>query len=253
MASVRMRFLNTHIDNVTFDEAVDIIDEMVSSGNGGYIVTPNVDHIVQLETDEKLRRIYEGASLIITDGKPLIWISRLQKRPIKEKISGSDMFFRLCALSAKKGYRLFFLGGKEGVAQKARERLEEDYPGINICGCYAPAVGFESDEAEVKSIISIVKAAKTDILVVCLGAPKQEYFIYDNREALKGIVCCGFGASLDFAAGIIRRAPVWMQKSGLEWLYRLCHEPGRLAGRYLGRDLKIFAIAHKYRKAGDDS
>ena len=128
----RMRLMNTEIDNLTMDETLDAIDSLIKEDNCSYVVTPNVDHIVQLEKDEELKRVYENASLILTDGKPLIWISNWYKTPIKEKISGSDLFPRVCELAAKKGYTMYLLGAAEGVADKAAKNLMDKYKGLNI-------------------------------------------------------------------------------------------------------------------------
>ena len=146
----RMRLMNTEIDNLTMDETMDAIDSLIKEDNCSYVVTPNVDHIAQLEKDEELKRVYENASLILTDGKPLIWISNWYKTPIKEKISGSDLFPRVCDLAAKKGYTMYLLGAAEGVADKAAKNLMNKYKGLNIVGTYSPPFGFEKDKLELK-------------------------------------------------------------------------------------------------------
>ena len=148
----RMRLMNTEIDNLTMDEILDAIDSLIKEDNCSYVVTPNVDHIVQLEKDEELKRVYENASLILTDGKPLIWISNWYKTPIKEKISGSDLFPRVCDLAAKKGYTMYLLGAAEGVADKAAKNLMDKYKGLNIVGTYSPPFGFEKDKVELKRL-----------------------------------------------------------------------------------------------------
>lgn len=244
-----MRFLNTEIDNLTFDEALEHIKFLVEQGEGGYVVTPNVDHIIQLERNDRLRSAYGGAALVLTDGQPLIWISKLLKTPIREKISGSDLFPELCALAARQQYRMFFLGAAEGVAEQAALRLTQKNEGLCVAGTYSPPFGFEKDEQQVKKIWAMIHEAKPDILIVGLGTPKQELFLFDNKEQLDGILAFGLGASLDFEAGVSRRAPRWMQKCGLEWFYRLCREPRRLFKRYLIDDIKIIFLVWKYRKA----
>lgn len=148
----RMRLMNTEIDNLTMDETLDAIDSLIKEDNCSYVVTPNVDHIVQLEKDEELKRVYENASLILTDGKPLIWISNWYKTPIKEKISGSDLFPPVCELAAKKGYTMYLLGAAEGVADKAAKNLMDKYKGLNIVGTYSPPFGFEKDKVELKKL-----------------------------------------------------------------------------------------------------
>ena len=244
----RIKFMNTEIDNLTMKETLDEIDKLILKNDKSYVVTPNVDHIVQLETDVELKNIYIDASLILADGKPLLWISKWYKTPIKEKISGSDLFPLLCEMAAKKGYSMFFLGAAEGVAAKAAENLKKKYNGLKIVGTYSPPYGFEKDEIELEKIIDMVKEAHPDILIVGLGCPKQEKFIYNYRDRLNVPISLGLGASFDFEAGNIKRAPKWMANHGLEWLFRITQDPKRLAKRYLVDDMKVFHLAFKYRK-----
>ena len=239
--------MNTMIDNLTMDEALGRIDELIQKRRNAYVVTPNVDHIVQLEKGGELVDAYKHADLILADGKPLIWISKWYGTPIKEKISGSDLFPKLCELSAKKGYRLFFLGAAEGVAAKAAENLSNRYAGLRVVGTYSPPMGFESDEVEMQKIRQMVKDSHPHVLVVALGCPKQELFILHNREELGVPISLGLGASLDFEAGNVKRAPKWMADHGLEWLYRITQDPKRMAKRYLVDDIKILVLAWKYR------
>ena len=244
----RMRLMNTEIDNLTMDETLDAIDSLIKEDNCSYVVTPNVDHIVQLEKDEELKRVYENASLILTDGKPLIWISNWYKTPIKEKISGSDLFPRVCELAAKKGYTMYLLGAAEGVADKAAKNLMDKYKGLNIVGTYSPPFGVEKDKVELKKIERQIQEVHPDILIVGLGCPKQEKYMYHHCKELDVPISFGLGASIDFEAGNIKRAPRWMSEHGLEWLYRITQDPKRLAKRYLVDDMKIISIARKYRR-----
>lgn len=244
----RMRLMNTEIDNLTMDETLDAIDSLIKEDNCSYVVTPNVDHIVQLEKDEELKRVYENASLILTDGKPLIWISNWYKTPIKEKISGSDLFPRVCDLAAKKGYTMYLLGAAEGVADKAAKNLMDKYKGLNIVGTYSPPFGFEKDKVELKKIERQIQEVHPDISIVGLGCPKQEKYMYHHCKELDVPISFGLGASIDFEAGNIKRAPRWMSEHGLEWLYRITQDPKRLAKRYLVDDMKIIRIARKYRR-----
>ena len=244
----RIKFLNTEIDNLTMNEAISKINDLILSKKNSYVVTPNVDHIVKMEKDQYLKKIYENADLILTDGMPLIWISKLKSTPIKEKISGSDLFPKVCELAVDKKYTIFLLGGAEGVAQKAAENLKEKFKGLNIVGTYSPSYGFEKKEEEVNYIINLINQFKPDILAVGLGAPKQEKFIYEYKDKLDVPVSLAIGASIDFEAGKIKRAPIWMQKSGLEWFYRLCKEPKRMFKRYLVDDIKIVKVIIKYSK-----
>jgi len=230
------------------DEAINEIEKLILKREPSYIVTPNVDHIVKLETDVLFQEVYNNANLCLTDGMPLIWISKILGNPIKEKISGSDIFPKLCELSSKKGYKLFLLGANIGIAEKAAENLKNKYEGLSIVGTYSPTYGFEEKEDEINKIIEIVNKMQPDILAVGLGAPKQEKFIYKYREKLNVPVSLAIGATIDFEAGNIKRAPKWMQRIGLEWFYRLYKEPKRMFKRYLVDDMKIIKIVFKYKK-----
>lgn len=242
----RMQFLNTHIDNLTMDEAVSKIEQLIINKKPSYVVTPNVDHIVKLENDIEFQSVYKDADLILTDGMPLIWISKMKKNPIKEKVSGSDLFPKVCDLASKNGYKVFLLGAAEGVAAKAAINLERKYKGLNIVGTYSPSYGFENKKEEIDNIIKMINEVKPDILAVGLGAPKQEKFLYRYRKELNVPVSLAIGASIDFEAGNVTRAPIWMQKRGLEWFYRLIKEPKRMYKRYLVDDIKILKILFKY-------
>lgn len=247
MKQCRMKFLNTYVDNLTMDEAIIEIDNLINTEGYHYVITPNVDHIVKLESDHHFRKIYDSADLILTDGKPLIWISKYLKRPIKEKVSGSDLFPKICEMASIKKYKVFLLGAAEGVAKRASENLKQKYNGLDVVGVYSPPYGFEKDDNEINNIIDVINKCKPDILAVGLGAPKQEKFIYKYKNQLKVPVSLAIGASIDFEAGNINRAPKWMQNVGLEWFYRLCREPDRMFRRYLIDDIKIIKIIMKYK------
>lgn len=244
----RVKFMNIEIDNVTMDEALYRIDELIQEDRSAYVVTPNVDHLVQLEQGGELNEVYKHADLILTDGKPLIWISRWYGIPIKEKISGSDLFPRLCALAADRGYKMFFLGAAEGVAATAAKNLKKRFPKLQVVGTYSPPFGFEKDENELIEIKKRIQEMRPHILIVGLGCPKQELFIFRHREELGVPISLGLGASLDFEAGNIRRAPKWMADNGLEWLFRITQDPKRMAKRYLVDDRKILRMALKYKR-----
>ena len=243
----RIKFMNTDIDNLTMAETLHEIDKLIQKKNCSYVVTPNVDHIVRLEKDEELQKVYKNASLILTDGKPLIWISKWYKTPIKEKISGSDLFPRVCQLAANKNYTMYLLGAAEGVADTAARNLMKKYPGLNIVGTYSPPFGFEKNEQEMNKIKTQIQDVHPDILIVGLGCPKQEKFMYYHCKELGVPISFGLGASIDFEAGNIKRAPKWMSNHGLEWLYRFSKEPKRLFKRYFVDDIKIIQVARKYR------
>lgn len=244
----RIQLLNTEIDNISMEEALDRIDAMVQDRKPAYVVTPNLDHIVTIERDAYFREVYAHADLILADGKPLLWIAKARKTPIREKISGSDLFPRLAELAANNGYTMFFLGAGEGIAAQAAEKLKKQCPGLRIAGCYAPPIGFEQDRSAVHEVIQRVQTVNPDILVVGLGTPKQEKFLYRYYKQMGVPVSLGLGASFDFIAGNRKRAPRWMSEHGLEWLYRTLQEPKRLAGRYIKDAVCILPILIKYRK-----
>lgn len=248
----RMKFMNTEVDNLTMEEALQEVDKLIIQKRNAYVVTPNVDHIVQLERGGELCEVYKNADLILTDGKPLIWISKWYGMPIKEKISGSDLFPQLCALAAEKGYRMYFLGAAEGVAAKAAVNLMKRFPGLHVVGTYSPPFGFEKDEAEMEKIKRQIKEAAPHVLIVGLGCPKQELFILHHKDELGVPLSLGLGASLDFEAGNIKRAPKWMADRGLEWLFRITQDPKRMAKRYLVDDRKIVGLAIKYKKVSKE-
>lgn len=243
----RIKFMNIEIDNLTMDEAIQAINKLVIKNKNSFVVTPNVDHLVQLERGGELCEVYKNADLILADGKPLIWISKWYGTPIKEKVSGSDLFPKICKMSADYGYKMFFLGAAEGVASKAAKNLQRKYPGLQVAGTYSPPFNFEKDICEMDKIIKIIQKSKPHILIVGLGCPKQELFIFHNKEKLEVPVSLGLGASLDFEAGNVKRAPKWMANHGLEWLYRIFQDPKRLAKRYLLEDIKILSMAIKYK------
>lgn len=243
----RIKFMNTNIDNLTMTETLNEIDKLIQKKNCSYVVTPNVDHIVRLEKDVELQKVYKNASLILTDGKPLIWISKWYKTPIKEKISGSDLFPKVCELAANKNYTMYLLGAAEGVADTAAKNLMKKYPGLNVVGTYSPPFGFEKNEQEMNKIKTQIQEVHPDILIVGLGCPKQEKFMYYHCKELGVPISFGLGASIDFEAGNIKRAPKLMSNHGLEWLYRFSKEPKRLFKRYFVDDLKIIQVARKYR------
>lgn len=247
MKEKRMKFLNIEIDNVNMEEAINEVKNLIEAPGYHYVVTPNVAHIVSLEKDLEFQKVYKDADLILTDGMPLIWISKLYKTPIKEKVSGSDIFPLICAMAVEKEYKVFILGAAEGVAAKAAENLKNKCPGLQVVGTYSPPYGFEKDNNEVEKVVDIVNNANPHILFVGLGAPKQEKFIHKYKEQLKVPISLGIGAAIDFEAGNVKRAPKWMQKSGLEGFYRFVKEPKRMFKRVFIDDFKIFPLVFKYR------
>ena len=237
-----VNILGINIDNVTIEEAVNKIENFIERKRIAYILTPNVDRLMISYKNQQLKEIYKNANLLIADGMPILWAAKFFKMPLKERVTGADLFPKLCEHSANKGYKLFLLGGQPGVVEKATKNLILNYPEIQIVGNYSPPFGFEKDEVEKSKIIETIKKAKPDILLIGLGAPKEESFICKYRKELKIPVTIGVGISFDYIAGTKKRAPKLMQRAGLEWLWRLIHEPRRLWKRYLIRDMKFFYL-----------
>jgi N-acetylglucosaminyldiphosphoundecaprenol N-acetyl-beta-D-mannosaminyltransferase len=235
------------IDAVTFDEALHRIAELVDSGRGGSVFTPNVDHVITADTNRDFRRAYRSADLVLPDGRPLIWASHFLRSPFPEKVSGSDLTLPLARLAATRGWRVYLLGGAPGVAAMAAERLRSEL-GVNVVGVDDSIVRVDHTESERRAITDRIAAAKAQILLVALGAPKQELWITQVRAELGSTVAIGVGASLDFVAGTVRRAPKWMSDVGLEWTYRLMQEPRRLWRRYLLRGPLFLVIAFRARR-----
>lgn len=240
--------LNTYVNNVTMDEAVAAVDSLIAGEKKAYLVAINIDVVLQIEKDPYLKKITDEADMVFVDGTPLIWISKAHKQPVKEKVSGSDLVPRLCENAAKKGHTVFILGGKEGVAALAKQKLEQKYPGIRIVGTYAPPLGFEKDPQTLAKTNAIISQSSPDLLIACLGCPKQEKFIYENIDTYDAKVSVCAGATVDFLAGNVKRAPKWMSDCGLEWLYRMAQEPKRLVKRYFLDAVGILPIVFKYRK-----
>ncbi len=222
-------------------ETLSEIDRIIAERTPRYIATANLDFAAQASCDVELQRILMDAHLVLCDGTPLVWASRLLKAPLRERVAGSDLTPRLMAHAAGRGYRIFFLGSDERVLAAAKERLERENPGLAVCGIYAPPYARLLD-LDHEAMAERIREAKPDILLVALGAPKQEKWIYMNHREL-GVPCSiGIGASLDFVAGKYSRAPRWMQRCGLEWLFRLMQEPRRLFSRYF-TDFTFFISA----------
>ena len=239
--------LNTYVNNIDMVEAIDEICRLIDEKKKSYVVAVNTDVIIKIENDEYLKKISDEADLTLVDGKPLIWISKWLKRPIKEKISGSDLVPKLCQTAAEKGYTIFIIGGKDGVADSARANLEKDFKDIKIVGTYSPPLGFDSDEEELSSINQKISSEDPDILIACFGCPKQEKWVYENYKKYNASVSICAGATVDFLAGNVKRAPKWMSDFGLEWLYRIIQDPKRLFKRYWNDAIKIIPIINKYK------
>jgi N-acetylglucosaminyldiphosphoundecaprenol N-acetyl-beta-D-mannosaminyltransferase len=230
------------VDALTAEDALHALEELLRDGAGGAVFTPNVDHVVLADENPRMREAYARASISLADGMPLLWAARLLGRPLPEKVSGSDFVPVLLERAAQRGWRVYFLGGAPGVAALARDKLRESLPQLEVVGVDAPMINVDDPAERRAEIVARIRATKPDLVFVALGAPKQEIWIDQARADLRPAVLLGVGASLDFVAGTIPRAPRWISQVGLEWAFRLSREPKRLWRRYLVRDPKFLVI-----------
>lgn len=240
--SKRVRLGRIFADALSFDEALERILALAESGEGGYVVTPNVDHVVLADTDPSLVDAYAGASFSLVDGMPLLWLAKAMGHPLPEKISGSDLVEPIVAAAAARGVSVYCLGAREGVGARAAEILQERHKDLVIAGVDAPPLGFERSPETLEPVLDRIRAAKPGLVLLALGCPKQELFMGAHARSCAPSVFLGIGATLDFIAGDVQRAPAWVSDVGAEWLYRLAQEPRRMAQRYLVRDRAIVRI-----------
>lgn len=240
MTPARVRFGEVWVDALRRDEALAAVERLVEAGRGGAVFTPNVDHVVLASRLPAFRAAYARADLSLCDGQLLRWASRLVGLPLPEKVSGSDLLVPLVQLGARRRWRVFLFGGGPGAAQEAAARLAREH-GLEVAGVRSPRVGLEACPEE-DADVAAVAAARPALVLTFLGAPKGELWIDRARDRLAPAVSIQLGAALDFHLGRVRRAPPWMRRAGLEWLFRLCQEPRRLAGRYLVRDPAFLGV-----------
>jgi N-acetylglucosaminyldiphosphoundecaprenol N-acetyl-beta-D-mannosaminyltransferase len=217
---------------VTFDQALDRIDRLIAAGRPSFFITANLNYAMLTDADLRLRSVNDRAAFLLADGMPLVWWSRLGPRPLPERVAGSDLIYGMCERAARNGYGVYLLGANPGVADEAAANLMQRYPGLRIVGVECPPFRLLT-AAEKCEQIDRIRAARPDILFVAFGQPKGEFWIAERLEQLGVPVCVQVGATLDFVAGRVKRSPKWMQKAGVEWVYRMFQEPRRLAGRYL--------------------
>jgi len=251
------------LDAVTEAGALEYLASRISCGLGAWVITPNLEILRQYRGNPALRDYFHqetgGADLLVADGMPLIWASRLMRRALPERVPGSGLVLSLAKLAAEKKWSIFLLGGSPGAADRAAAVLQLRHRNLKIAGTCCPSPGFEKDPAQMAAIREQVVAAKPDIVYVALGFPKQERVAKELRAALPRAAFLGVGISLSFIAGEVKRAPRWVQRAGLEWLHRLAQEPRRLARRYLVHDIPFalfrllpFALAARWNRDGGE-
>jgi N-acetylglucosaminyldiphosphoundecaprenol N-acetyl-beta-D-mannosaminyltransferase len=245
----RVPFGRIYAHAVRQDEAIASIMRKVELGRGGFVVTPNVDHVCIAETDPELRAAYRDAFLSLPDGQPLLWMAKGYGTPLPAKVSGSDLIGPLLAESARLGKSVFFLGSSEASCAEAARRLSESLPTLRLLGWECPHFEpFSENLEELFGAFERIRAAKPDIVLFAFGNPKQEYAMWRYQDRYFPAIGLGVGASIDFLAGAVVRSPKWMSDVGLEWLFRLSQEPGRLWRRYLVRDRAILGIFWRTRR-----
>lgn len=228
--------------SLDFDGVCACIADRIHARQPGFVVTPNVNHVCMCEREPRFNEVYKRAFLALPDGMPIILASRLLGRPLRQKLSGSDMVPALCAFAAHGSFSVFFLGGTPGTAEKTAEIMAARNPGLRVAGFHCPDYGFEKDPATLAQVDAVVRAAQPDICFVALGSPKQEYWMDEHCESAGAIIYMGVGATFDFISGRVRRAPRVVQYAGFEWLWRVAMEPRRLWRRYFVEDIGFFKI-----------
>jgi N-acetylglucosaminyldiphosphoundecaprenol N-acetyl-beta-D-mannosaminyltransferase len=238
-----VRLGSTEVSPLTLEGAVNAVKELIASPGQHLVVTPNVDHLMLLEHDPEFASAYARASLRVVDGAPLVVLARLLRTPVPQRIPGVDLTLAVLAAAEVEQRSAFFLGGEPSVLQRAVARLHREYPDLPMRGSAAPIVELDTVSPSEEEALAAIREAAPDVLVLFLGAPKQEKWFWRRADRLPPTVALAVGGTVDLIAGSKRRAPRWLQAAGFEWLWRLSQEPGRLGHRYLVRDPKFLRIA----------
>lgn len=244
----RVSIAGAGFDLLTHAELIDNVMAAIKRGDGGTIVTPNIDICHRSSKDVTSRGFITSASFVVPDGMPLLWAARLAGRPLVERIAGADLIYSLSRAVAANGWSIYLVGGvpaadgRLSAAALAGDRLASLYSGLEVAGTYTPAARFNAMVDDIEVLCKELAEAEPKVVFVGLGFPKQERLIARLVPHLPQAWFIGCGAAIQYAAGELRRAPVWMQRTGLEWIFRLVSEPRRLAGRYLRRDLPFAAL-----------
>ncbi len=241
LSTVPLGSLYAH--RVSFAEALDHIIALVRFGQGGYVVTPNVDHICVASEHAAFADAHRSASLSTVDGTPLMWLASACRTPLPEKISGSDLMMPVMTRAAAEGLSVAFFGGTPDASAAAAKVAQAKIPTLRIVSRVWPRYSPGTRTNELDIAVSETREQSPDVVFVAMGTPNQELFMHEYRDAFAPGVLIGIGAGLDFLAGTKSRSPLWVSKAGLEWVYRLVQEPKRMASRYLVRDRAIIGIA----------
>src|SRR5918995_1651106 len=228
----RVNILGVKASAINMSQVLNIIDGWITHRQQRYVCVTGVHGVMESQRDRQLRQIHNDAGLVTPDGMPLVWLSHLHGHDLAERVYGPDLMLALCNQSLLKGYKHFFYGGGKGVHERLAKNLQQRFPGLGVVGGYSPPfrpLTVEEDE----QIVQAINAADPDIVWIGLSTPKQERWMAEHLRRLTAPVLIGVGAAFDFHSGLKKQAPHWMQRSGLEWLFRLASEPRRLWRRYL--------------------
>jgi N-acetylglucosaminyldiphosphoundecaprenol N-acetyl-beta-D-mannosaminyltransferase len=232
----KSKIWGSDFSHLNMAQALDYIDHIIQRGVPEYLITANLNYLMLCEKSPRLADFTRKAAVVLCDGMPVLWRSWFNPNKLPERVAGADLIFSLAERCAKQGHRLFLMGGAEGVAQSAAQKLCQMYPKLQIVGAECPPFR-QLNAAEHKSLCNRIKNSQADVLLVAFGQPKGEFWIEDNYRALGVPVSIQLGASFDFIVGNARRAPMILQRFGLEWLYRMLHDPKRLVPRYANNAL----------------
>jgi N-acetylglucosaminyldiphosphoundecaprenol N-acetyl-beta-D-mannosaminyltransferase len=233
-AGERITLMGCQVDNLSMEETLGRIEQFIHSGLPHQHVVVNVDKLVKASRDAELRQIINDCALINADGMPVVWASRLLGKPLKERVAGVDLFEALMRRAGEKGWRVFLLGAREEVVSKVADTYQRKYPKLVLAGYRN---GYWKGEAEEAEVARQVRDSRADLLFVAISSPKKEQFLGRYQAEMKIPFAMGVGGTFDVAIGRVKRAPVWMQKSGLEWFYRFLQEPRRMFRRYFIEDM----------------
>lgn len=234
------------VANLTMEETLKEIEKIIDNKIVTQHVVINAGKVVLMDKDKKLKRIIVDCPIINADGQSIVWASKFLRRPLQERVAGIDLMEELIKTSSEKGYRIYFFGAKEEVVENVVKHYEEKYPTLKIAGYRS---GYFSED-DIPEITEEMRKSNADILFVAFSSPKKEYWLAENMKNINIPFCMGVGGSFDVVAGITKRAPIWMQKVGLEWFYRFLQEPGRMWKRYLVGNTKFILITlrEKFKK-----
>ena len=241
----RITLMGCSIDNLTMEETLQTVEGFIHTGRPHQHVVVNVDKLVKASRDPELRRIINDCALVNVDGMPVVWASRLLGRPLKERVAGCDLFEALMRRAGEKGWRVFLLGAREEVVSKVASTYRHKYPNLVLAGYRN---GYWKGEAEEAEVVEQIRAARPDLLFVAISSPKKEQFLGRWQAEMKVPFAMGVGGTFDVAIGHLKRAPLWMQKSGLEWFYRFLQEPRRMFRRYFIEDMAFIRLFLKELK-----